>query len=81
MQEIDGDWDGQDGALKIKGDKPTVKFVSGPIAGEQSWILHAGKGNVPATFASLRRTRIRVLEAGHRNKRDRQYGDRSFKSD
>jgi len=37
-----GNWDGQKGALSLTGDKPTIKLAGGPIAGNQSWILHVG---------------------------------------
>ena len=34
--------DGTEGALRLTGDKPTVKLAGGPIAGNQSWIIHVG---------------------------------------
>jgi hypothetical protein len=40
--EVTGDWSGQEGALRLTGDKPTIKFAGGPVAGNQSWILHLG---------------------------------------
>jgi hypothetical protein len=40
--EVVGDWDGTEGALRLTGDKPTVKLAGGPIAGNQSWIIHVG---------------------------------------
>src|SRR5512144_131115 len=40
--EIVGDWTGREGALRLTGDKPTVKLAGGAIAGNQSWIVHVG---------------------------------------
>jgi cytoskeletal protein CcmA (bactofilin family) len=40
--EVRGDWTGIEGALRLSGDKPTIKFAGGPLAGNQSWILHLG---------------------------------------
>src|SRR5258708_23609537 len=40
--EIVGDWNGQEGTLRLTGDKPTIKFAGGAIAGDASWILHLG---------------------------------------
>jgi hypothetical protein len=37
--EISGNWNGQEGALRLTGDKPTVKFVGGAVTGNHSWIL------------------------------------------
>ncbi len=35
-------WVADEGALLLKGDKPTIKFTGEAIAGNQSWILHVG---------------------------------------
>jgi hypothetical protein len=40
--EVNGNWNGATGALTISGDKPTIRFSGGPIAGNQQWILHEG---------------------------------------
>jgi hypothetical protein len=40
--EVNGNWDGSFGALTIAGDKPTIRFSGGTIAGNQQWILHEG---------------------------------------
>ena len=40
--EVTGDWTGEDGALRVSGDKPTIRFTGGAISGNQSWILHQG---------------------------------------
>jgi hypothetical protein len=38
-----GDWkDGQQGALKLTGDKPSIKFAGGALSGNESWALHLG---------------------------------------
>ncbi len=43
MLEIVGDWkDGQQGALKLTGDKPSIKFAGGALSGNESWALHLG---------------------------------------
>jgi hypothetical protein len=39
---VNGNWNGATGALTISGDKPTIRFSGGPIAGNQQWILHEG---------------------------------------
>lgn len=39
--EVFGNWNGQ-GALRISGDKPTIKFLGSPVSGNQDWILHLG---------------------------------------
>ena len=61
--EVIGDWDGQEGAVHIRGDKPTISMTGGPIAGNQSWKLHVGSDNggaltvarnlTPTTFSYL----------------------------
>jgi hypothetical protein len=40
--EVHGNWGGNFGALTISGDKPTIRFSGGSIAGDQQWILHEG---------------------------------------
>ncbi|HUL25884.1 MAG TPA: hypothetical protein VLW44_08955 [Streptosporangiaceae bacterium] len=42
--EVNGNWDEQHsvGALTLAGDKPTIRFSGGAIAGNQQWILHEG---------------------------------------
>src|SRR6516165_4307453 len=40
--EVNGNWNGAEGALTLSGDKPTIRFSGGPIAGSQQWILHEG---------------------------------------
>ncbi len=40
--EVAGNWTGVDGALRVSGDKPTIRFTGGAITGNQSWILHQG---------------------------------------
>ena len=46
---ISGDWNGEDGALQIAGDKPTIRFASGTVAGSQSWITQVGSDG-PGNF-------------------------------
>jgi len=40
--EITADWNGSDGAMRLSGDKPTMRLTAGPVAGNQSWLLHVG---------------------------------------
>jgi hypothetical protein len=40
--EVIGNWNGAEGALTISGDKPSIRFSAGPIAGNQQWLLHVG---------------------------------------
>ncbi|MGY6277898.1 hypothetical protein [Methylomonas sp. MgM2] len=53
--EIVGDWTGEEGALRLAGDKPTIKFSGKEISGNQSWILHVGS-NGPGNFEFFRKT-------------------------
>ncbi len=48
-------WTGEEGALSLIGDKPTIRFNGGAAAGNQSWILHVGS-NGPGNFEFYRRT-------------------------
>jgi hypothetical protein len=38
----EANWTGEEGALTLVGDKPTIRFTGGAISGNQSWILHLG---------------------------------------
>jgi hypothetical protein len=40
--EIVKDWNGEDGGLRLSGDKPTIRFTGGPTSSDQSWIMHLG---------------------------------------
>src|SRR3954447_10477714 len=40
--EVVGNWNGQEGALRLTGDKPTIKFAGGGVAGDEAWVLHLG---------------------------------------
>lgn len=48
--EAAGNWDGQEGALRITGDKPTIKFIAGAAGGNQSWLIHVGAGGSFVVF-------------------------------
>ncbi len=48
--EIVGDWNGQEGALRIRGDKPTIGLTGGPITNNTSWKMHLGDTGI-LTFA------------------------------
>ena len=53
--EVVGNWTGEEGALRLTGDKPTVRFSGGALAGNQVWILHLGS-NGPGNLEFFRRT-------------------------
>lgn len=53
--EVAGNWTGEDGALRVSGDKPTIRFTGGPFSGNQSWIMHLGS-NGPGNLEFLRKT-------------------------
>jgi len=38
--EVFGNWDGQYGALTLRGDRPTIRFSGGAATGNQQWLLH-----------------------------------------
>ena len=40
--EVVGNWNGVEGALRLTGDKPTMKLAAGSIAGNATWIVHVG---------------------------------------
>ena len=50
-----GNWNGQDGALRLNGDKPTIRFAGSSVSGSQSWIIHQGS-NGPGNLEFFRRT-------------------------
>lgn len=37
------DWDGQEGALRLSGDHPTMRLTGGATAGNESWLMHVGR--------------------------------------
>jgi hypothetical protein len=53
--EVAGNWTGEDGALRLSGDKPTIRFAGGPVVDNQSWIMHLGS-NGPGNLEFYRRT-------------------------
>ena len=53
--EVVGNWTGEEGALRLTGDKPTVRFSGGALSGNQVWILHLGS-NGPGNLEFFRRT-------------------------
>ncbi len=53
--EIIGDWNGQEGALRLTGDKPTIKFLGGAVAGNKTWVLHLGSRG-PGNLEFMRET-------------------------
>ena len=53
--EITADWTGEEGALRLTGDKPTIRFTGGAVAGNESWILHLGSDG-PGNLQFFRRS-------------------------
>ncbi len=51
---VSGNWNGENGALEVAGDKPTIRFTGGAAAGNQSWFLQVGS-NGPGNFEILKR--------------------------
>jgi hypothetical protein len=39
---VTGSWDGQNGALTLAGQKPTIRFSGDAISGNQQWLIHEG---------------------------------------
>ncbi len=39
---LSGNWTGEQGALQILGDKPTIRMTGGSLSGNQSWMMHVG---------------------------------------
>jgi hypothetical protein len=40
--KVSRDWDGEDGALTLEGNRPTIRFTGGATAGNESWLAHLG---------------------------------------
>lgn len=53
--EIVGDWNGDEGALRLTGDKPTIKFAGGAVSGNARWALHLGSRG-PGNLEFIRET-------------------------
>jgi hypothetical protein len=53
--EIVGDWTGEEGALRLTGDKPALRFTGGATSGDESWLLQVGS-NGPGNLEFLTRT-------------------------
>lgn len=53
--EVVKDWTGEEGALRLTGDKPTIRFSGGPVSDNQTWILHQGSHG-PGNLGFYRRT-------------------------
>lgn len=48
--EIVRNWDGQFGALTLRGDKPSIRFSGGAVTGNQQWLLHQGSSGVAGSL-------------------------------
>ena len=53
--DIKGDWNGHEGALRLTGDKPTIKFAGGPAVANKTWVLHLGSRG-PGNLEFMRQT-------------------------
>lgn len=68
--EVVGNWANDEGALRITGDKPTIRLQGGAASGSESWLLHVS-GNGPGNFEIHRRTgtswtpQLSLSTAGH----------------
>ncbi len=49
------DWDGQDGALRVGGDKPSARFQGGAASGNEAWLMQVGSDG-PGALQFFRRT-------------------------
>jgi len=49
-----GNWNTEDGALRVSGDKATIRMSSGPLGGNQSWMFHVG-GDGPGNLGVYNR--------------------------
>jgi hypothetical protein len=47
--EVAGNWTGTEGAVRISGDQPTIRFEGGPPAADQKWIAQVGSDG-PGNF-------------------------------
>ena len=52
---LSGTWTGEQGALQILGDKPTIRMTGGSLSGSQSWMMHVGADG-PGNFEFFHRT-------------------------
>ena len=52
---LNGNWNTEQGALQILGDKPTIRFSGGAISGNESWIMHLGSDG-PGNLSFFRRS-------------------------
>jgi hypothetical protein len=53
--QVNGGWDGEQGALQLTGHRPTLRFTGNADSGNESWLLHLG-GNGPGNLGFFRRT-------------------------
>lgn len=47
--EVNGDWTGDEGAVRVSGDKPAIRFSGGMPADDQNWLLQVGSDG-PGNF-------------------------------
>ncbi len=53
--QVVGDWDGEQGALQLSGNRPTIRFTGDADTGNQSWLMHLG-GVGPGALYFFRKT-------------------------
>jgi hypothetical protein len=51
--EVVGDWTGTEGALRVTGNRPTIKLAGGSDTGNAQWIVHVGS-NGPGNLEFFR---------------------------
>ncbi len=57
-----GNWDGEQGALQLSGDRPSLRFTGGFSANLQSWLLHVGSHG-PGNLEFMSRTGANAWES------------------
>ncbi len=53
--DILGNWTGEQGALNLRGNRPSIRFTGDAASGNESWLLHLG-GDGPGSLQFFRRT-------------------------
>jgi len=53
--EVFGNWNGEQGAVNLIGNRPSIRFTGDSATGNQSWLMHLG-GDGPGNLQFFRRT-------------------------
>jgi hypothetical protein len=59
--EVAGHWDGENGALTLSGDKPSLRLTAGALGGNESWLMHVGSEG-PGNLGFFRRAAPAVFQ-------------------